>query len=76
MEYMTIKEAARRWNVSERRIQMLCRNNRISGAEKFGRDWAIPEDTQKPADRRIKDGSYIGWRNRPRARRVHARSAS
>ncbi|MFR0839236.1 MAG: helix-turn-helix domain-containing protein, partial [Neglectibacter timonensis] len=51
---MTIQEAANRWGISERRIQVLCTNGRLEGATKFGRQWAIPENTEKPDDARIK----------------------
>lgn len=54
MEYMTPKEASALWNISERRIQLLCTQNRISGVVKFGRVWAIPRDAQKPTDMRKK----------------------
>lgn len=45
--------------ISERRIQVLCTNGRLEGATKFGRQWAIPENTEKPDDARIKSGKYI-----------------
>ena len=44
MEYLTIKQAAEKWDISERRIQVLCREGRIEGVKRFGRAWAIPED--------------------------------
>ena len=53
MEFMTIKEAAEKWNLSVRRVQM------IEGAMKFGNTWAIPKNAVKPADKRIKSGKYI-----------------
>lgn len=59
MEYMTIQEAAERWGISERRIQVLCSGGRLKGAVKFGRQWAIPDNTKKPDDARIKSGKYI-----------------
>ena len=59
MEYLTIKQAAEKWDISERRIQVLCRENRIEGVKRFGRAWAIPEDAEKPKDERIKSGRYI-----------------
>lgn len=59
MEYITIQEAAERWGISARRIQVLCSSGRLDGATKFGRQWAIPEDTEKPDDARIKSGRYI-----------------
>ena len=59
MKFMTIQEAANRWGISSRRIQVLCTQGRLSGAVKFGRQWAIPEDAEKPTDARIKSGKYI-----------------
>ncbi len=64
MEYLTIKETAKKWNLSERRIQILCREGRIAGIVKFGRAWAIPVDAEKPVDARIKSGEYKDWRKK------------
>ena len=50
MEYITIQDAAERWGISEQRIQVLCSEGRLKGAVKFGRQWAIPSDTNKPDD--------------------------
>lgn len=63
-EYKTIKEIADVWGVSVRWVQTLCLNGQIEGAVKFGNVWAIPEDAQKPADKRLKNGSYVGWRKK------------
>ena len=59
MEFMTVKEAASKWGLSERRLQTICNEGMIPGVIKFGRSWAIPMDAQKPVDRRIKSGKYI-----------------
>lgn len=59
MEFMTIQETSNRWGISSRRIQVLCSEGRLEGAVKFGRQWAIPEDTEKPTDARVKSGKYI-----------------
>ena len=59
MDYMTIKETAAKWKLSERRIQVLCLQDRIPGAMRFGHGWAIPKDAEKPGDKRIKSGKYI-----------------
>ena len=59
MEYMTIQVASEKWGISERRIQTLCTTGRLDGAQKFGRQWAIPADVEKPLDARIKSGRYI-----------------
>ena len=50
--------------ISERRINTLCLEGRIAGAEKFGNVWAIPEDSEKPKDDRIKSGKYRKWGER------------
>ena len=62
--YMTIREAAEVWGVTPRRIQVLCSDGRIEGAMKFGRDWAIPKDAEKPADKRVTTGEYTNWRKK------------
>ena len=49
---MTIKEAAAAWGITERRVNALCKAGRISGAYKEGRQWFIPDSTQKPVDKR------------------------
>ena len=54
MDYISTKEAAEKWGISERRIQKLCEDNRIPGAIRFSRVWAIPINTDKPADQRRK----------------------
>ena len=57
--YTTIHEIAQRWDVSDRRVNVLCAQGRIEGAVKFGNTWAIPKEAQKPKDKRIKSGKYI-----------------
>lgn len=61
MDYMTISEAAEKWSLSNRRIQTLCAQGRIPGAERLGYCWLLPKDAEKPADARIKSGKYIGY---------------
>ncbi len=57
MNYMTVKEAALKWGISERQAQQLCVDGRIEGANKFGGAWAIPTDAEKPADPRRSPGT-------------------
>lgn len=64
-DYMTAKEAAERWGLSERRVTALCREERIYGSKKQGRSWAIPEDSEKPSDNRVKTGNYIQKEEKP-----------
>lgn len=61
MDYMTISEAATKWSISNRRIQTLCSQGRIPGAERLGYCWLLPKDAEKPADARIKSGKYVGY---------------
>lgn len=52
MNYMTASQAAYKWNVSQRRVQIMCQQNRIAGAFKLGENWAIPASAEKPYDKR------------------------
>ena len=44
MEYMSCPEAAEKWGISERRVQILCKENRIPGVSKIGYMWLIHEN--------------------------------
>ncbi len=57
--YMTVKEAAEKWHISERRIRVLCSQGKISGAYQEGRGWKIPQDAKKPSDGRYKSKESI-----------------
>jgi len=52
VDYISVREAAEKWGISERRIQKLCEENRIDGVVRFGRSWAIPKTAEKPIDGR------------------------
>lgn len=54
MKFITTAEAGEKWQLSPRRIGMLCNENRIPGAQKTGHSWLIPDDAEKPNDARIK----------------------
>lgn len=58
VKMISVKEAARRWNITERRVAELCRSGRIEGVVRQGRSWQLPADSLKPADKRIRSGSY------------------
>ncbi|MCF2655997.1 helix-turn-helix domain-containing protein [Lacrimispora saccharolytica] len=57
--YMTLKEAAKKWGIGDRRINALCLQGRIEGATRIGNMWVIPTTTMKPSDARIKTGKYV-----------------
>ncbi len=50
--YISVKEAAESWGITNRRVQYYCANGYIEGVIRFGRSFAIPEGTEKPADGR------------------------
>ncbi len=52
MKYIGIKEAAKKWGISDRRVRILCQEGRIEGAIKLEWSWTIPADTPKPTDGR------------------------
>lgn len=54
LEYISASEAAKKWGISERRVQKLCEDNRIEGVAKFSYMWLIPKDAEKPVDGRRK----------------------
>lgn len=54
MNLYTTEELSKIWNISSRRIGVLCAEGRIEGAIKKGKTWLIPADSKKPADGRYK----------------------
>lgn len=58
MYMVSCKDVAEMWNVTDRAVSGLCKDGKIPGAVKVGRDWQIPADAEKPADKRIKSGAY------------------
>ena len=51
-EYMTAQDAAELWGISARRVQRLCKENRIEGILNINRAWLIPKGAVKLADAR------------------------
>lgn len=52
MELMSAREAAAKWGISQRRVAILCSENRVANAEMIGNMWVIPADAEKPVDAR------------------------
>lgn len=52
MEIMSANEASKRWHISQRRVAVLCAEQRIPGAQMVGNMWLLPIDTDKPKDAR------------------------
>ena len=57
MKFLSTFEAAEKWGISHRRVSVLCNQGRITGAQRAGSRWIIPDDAEKPADARIKSGN-------------------
>lgn len=54
MKMITVEQMAKRWNISPRTVQHLCKTGKIPGATNFGKSWMIPHDAVRPADGRKK----------------------
>lgn len=52
MKYMSAREAATKWGISQRRVAILCSESRISNATMVGNMWIIPTTAEKPKDAR------------------------
>lgn len=48
--YITAQEAAAKWGVTVRQVQILCKESRILGATRLSRIWIIPENAEKPTN--------------------------
>lgn len=58
--YITVQEAAKKWGITPRQVQYLCKTNRINGATRISRIWIIPEDAKKPTNDKRKVEDLIG----------------
>ena len=70
MGFLKIEEIAAKWGVSARAVQLLCKEGKIAGAERFGRAWMIPEDAERPVDRRTREGRVIDDEVQPLPRKT------
>ena len=57
--FKDVDEIFEKWKIVDRRINTLCLEERVDGAMKFGREWAITKNVTKPNDARIKSGKYV-----------------
>ena len=63
MDYMKVSEAAKKWELSARRVRILCQENRIEGVIRKGNLYMIPIDAKKPEDARRKGRSQKTLKN-------------
>ena len=55
--FITVQDAAEKWGVTPRQVQILCKNGRVKGASRMSRIWIIPENAEKPTnDKPAKSG--------------------
>lgn len=54
IQYMSAREAAEKWNISQRRVSILCSEGRIAGVAMLGNMWLIPRIAENPVDARMK----------------------
>lgn len=59
MDYMSVREAAEKWGLSIRRVQVICEQKKIEGVARLGKAYAIPDNAERPKDGRIKTGKYM-----------------
>ena len=50
MDYLSIQDVSNKWNISKRRVQILCHEGRINGAKMIGNMWVVPENAVRPAE--------------------------
>jgi excisionase family DNA binding protein len=54
LDWISPKQAAEKWGITERQVQSLCTRGKISDAVRLGRSWLIPKSAPKPIDGRTK----------------------
>ncbi len=52
--YISVKDVAEKWGISDRRVRVLCSEGKIHGAILEGKTWKIPFNAIKPQDGRYK----------------------
>ena len=75
MEYMSVKQAAELWNISDRRVRTFCSEGKIPGILKEGRAYKIPVNAIKPVDERTLKRIHIPDEYKDLFKRIDAKSA-
>ena len=57
--YISVKQAAEKWGISDRRVRTLCSEGKIPGVTREGRSWKIPEEARKPEDGRYRSAESL-----------------
>jgi len=56
LDWITPLQASEKWGITERQVQSLCKQGKISGALRLSKLWLIPKDALKPVDERAGNG--------------------
>jgi Fic family protein len=59
LTYISVKEAAAKWQISDRRVRILCEQGKIPGVVRHGRSYQIPADAERLADGRLTRGQNL-----------------
>ncbi len=61
MQYISVAETAKKWNISERSVRNYCTQGRVPDAFLTGKTWNIPENAEKPerANKGVKSPSTL-----------------
>ncbi len=70
MDYITTREAAGKWGVTNRLVQLLCQKGSVDGAIRFNRSYAIPADAPRPRDARRRGEPDMAAADRPATKEV------
>ncbi|MFR8011665.1 MAG: helix-turn-helix domain-containing protein [Clostridia bacterium] len=63
MDYLSVTQFCQKYNLDPGNVRRYIQQGRIP-AQKIGNQWVIPADAEPPADKRVKSGKYIGWREK------------
>jgi len=58
LNFISARQAAEKWNITDRQVQSLCLQDKIKGATRLGREWLIPKDAPIPIDGRTKEAKH------------------
>ena len=58
MNYLSVSQMAKKWNMSERGVRKYCAEDKIPGAFLTGKTWNIPENAEKPKRKNKKSNEH------------------
>ncbi len=64
--YVTVQDAAVKWSVTDRQVQLWCKSGKIPGAIMLSRIWIIPDGAERPVSRKRENNRRIKTINAPK----------